>query len=216
MIVTEFSTRMAAVLFDMDGTLVDSDAAVARAWTRWSRARGVDLAEVARVTPGRPASSPSPSWRPGWIRPSGSPTPEDLLAHGRNDLDDITATPGAIELIAALGRWRVPHAVVTSADPGLARARLIAAAIPIPDVLVTSADVIRGKPDPVGYLLAATRLGVPAAACLVVEDTLAGVRAGLAAGALVAAVRDVPRAHLTVADLGELHRLLARTRARDG
>lgn len=141
---------------------------------------------------------------------------EDLLAHGRNDLDDITATPGAIELIAALGRWRVPHAVVTSADPGLARARLIAAAIPIPDVLVTSSDVIRGKPDPVGYLLAANRLGVPAAACLVVEDTLAGVRAGLAAGALVAAVRDVPRAHLTVADLGELHRLLARTRARDG
>jgi sugar-phosphatase len=205
---TALLAGVAAVLFDMDGTIVDSDAAVARAWTRWSRERGVDFAEIARVTPGRPATESVALLAP-WLDPAEQlADAEALLSWERADVDDVAPTAGALELIAALDAWRVPHAVVTSADDGLARIRLAAAGIAAPEVLVTSTIVERGKPDPEGYLMAAACLGVPAGACLVVEDTSAGVQAGLAAGAVVAGVRDLPDAHLVVADLHELHRLL--------
>jgi sugar-phosphatase len=200
---------VAAVLFDMDGTLVDSDAAVARAWAHWSARRGVDPARVAAVTPGRPALESITDLAP-WLDPDQRRADAaELLARERADLADIVPTPGARELVAALAAAAVPYAVVTSADDGLARARLAAAGLPVPDVLVTAGSVARGKPDPEGYLLAAGALRVPARDCLVVEDTLAGVRAGLAAGATVAAVRPVPQAHLRVRDLAELHARLA-------
>ncbi|HEU5111452.1 MAG TPA: HAD-IA family hydrolase [Micromonosporaceae bacterium] len=199
---------IAAVLFDMDGTLVDSDAAVARAWAHWSERRGVAWDEIARVTPGRPASESMAELAP-WLGPeTRRADAADLLARERADLVDIVPTPGAVDLVAALVRGRVPYAVVTSADDGLARARLAAAGLDVPEVLITADSISRGKPDPEGYLTAAGRLGVPPHACLVVEDTLAGVRAGLAAGATVAAVRDVPEAHLRVRHLSELAPLL--------
>ena len=200
-------TDISAVLFDMDGTLVDSDAAVARAWTYWSRLRGVDWADVARVTPGRPAIESIAELAP-WLDPERRRADAaDLLARERADLVDVVPTPGALDLVATLVERGMPYAVVTSADDGLARTRLAAAGLPVPDVLVTADSVRRGKPDPEGYLMAAARLGVPPAACLVVEDTPAGVRAGLTAGAVVACVRDVAGAHLRVAHLGELREI---------
>jgi len=205
------ATTIAAVLFDMDGTLVDSDAAVARTWAHWSRLRGVDFAEIARVTPGRPATESIAQLAP-WLTPEQRlADAEDLLHRERLDLDGVGPTKGALDLVAVLADWGVPYAVVTSADDALATVRLEASAVGVPDVLVTSSQVGRGKPHPEGYLAAAARLGVPPAECLVVEDTLAGVQAGLAAGAVVAGVREVPGAHLTVPHLGELRQRLTLT-----
>jgi mannitol-1-/sugar-/sorbitol-6-phosphatase len=197
-----------AVLLDMDGTLVDSNAAVARAWAYWSGLRSVDRAEIARVTPGRPATESIAELAP-WLSPAErAADAEELLRRERADVVDIVPIRGALDLVAALRAWAVPYAVVTSADRALATIRLTAAGIELPPVLVTSDDTSRGKPDPEGYLAAARRLGVAPADCLVVEDAPAGVRAGRAAGALVAGLCGVPGADLDVPDLVALLKLL--------
>jgi mannitol-1-/sugar-/sorbitol-6-phosphatase len=201
------------VLLDMDGTLVDSNAAVARAWAYWSALRSVSRAEIARVTPGRPASESIAELAP-WLSPAErAADAEELLRRERADVVDIVPTRGALDLVAALRAWAVPHAVVTSADRALARIRLTAAGIEVPPVLVTSDDIGRGKPDPEGYLVAAGRLGVAPEDCLVVEDAPVGVRAGRAAGALVAGLAGVPGADLDVPDLDALRERLSPTGA---
>lgn len=208
---TIFPTTITAVLFDMDGTLVDSDSVVHGVWAYWADLRGVDRDLVARTTPGRPAIESLADLAP-WLSPAERlADAEDLLGRERADLAGIVAMPGALDLVAALDDWSVPYAVVTSADDALARARLGAAGFAVPKVLITASTVTRGKPHPEGFLTAAADLGVPVDTCLVVEDSPAGVQAGLAAGAVVAGVRDLPEAHLTVAHLGELHRRLSQT-----
>ena len=122
------------------------------------------------------------------------------------DLHDVVAADGAHEVIEMLADLGIPWAVVTSADRRLALARLAAAGID-PGVLVTVDELSAGKPHPDGYLLAAHRLGVDPARCLVVEDAPVGVTAGLAAGATVAGLRGVS-ADLSIDDLGELADLL--------
>jgi len=92
-------------------------------------------------------------------------------------------------LEAAFGRW----ALVTSATPGIARARVKAAGLTLPQVVVTSADVTRGKPDPMGYQMAARALGVDITRCLVLEDAHAGIAAGLASGAQVMQILGTER-----------------------
>ena len=93
--------------------------------------------------------------------------------------------PGVRRFLTSLpaGAW----AVVTSCAPDLARLRLSAVGLPIPEVVVTSDDVSNGKPAPDGYRLGAQRLGVDPAACVVFEDAPPGIAAGLAAGARVVA-----------------------------
>ena len=195
-------SRVQAVLLDMDGTLVDSDAAVDRAWRTWAVEYGVDLGDGPPIAHGMPALGNVLRLRPDL-------TPEQAAAAaGRQleleyvDVADVTATRGAHELLGELDRLGLPWAVVTSADPPLARVRLAAAGIR-PALLVTSDDVRAGKPDPEGYRLAAGRLGVDPRRCLVVEDAEAGVRAGRAAGATVAALKSVP-ADIQIAGLYEL------------
>jgi len=123
-----------------------------------------------------------------------------------DDVTDVTAAPGARELLGELDRLGLPWAVVTSADPPLARTRLAAAGIR-PALLVTIDDVRAGKPDPEGYLLAARKLGADPRRCLVVEDAEAGVAAGRAAGAVVAGLRGVD-ADIQITDLHQLTELL--------
>lgn len=125
------------------------------------------------------------------------------LALQYDDLRDVVPSAGALDLLATL---RLPWAVVTSADAPLAAARLGAAGI-TPPLLVTVDDVSAGKPDPEGYLLAATRLGVDPARCLVVEDCEPGLAAGRAAGASTAALKGLP-GDVRLADLSALRRLL--------
>ncbi len=197
---------VAAVLLDMDGTLVDSDAAVARAWTTWAHEYGVDPRDADAIAHGRPAEGTVRLLRPDLDEPAVAVAAGRQLELQYTDLADVTAARGAGELLAVLARRGLRWAVVTSADRRLAAARLGAAGID-PPMLVTVEDVTRGKPDPEPFLLGASRLGVAARDCLAVEDSPAGLEAGRAAGMATAALRGLD-GDLRPAHLGELARVL--------
>jgi len=197
--------ELEAVLFDIDGTLVDSTPAVERTWRTWASRRGVDAAEILSVCHGRRTEDTVSLFVPADQQPGAVAELEELeLA----DLDDVLALPGTRDLLSRLpaDRW----AAVTSGSQRLMRARLAAAGLPVPGVLVAAEDVSAGKPDPDGYLKAAAGLGVEARRCLVVEDAPAGIGAGRAAGAWTLAVAtshqeaDLGSADAVIADLTSL------------
>lgn len=169
----------AALLFDMDGTLLSSVASAERCWTRWAIEVGVDPAYVLSIMHGVRAVDT--------IRRLGIPDPEGEAARltemEMEDVAGIVPLGGAVAFTAALPpeRW----AIVTSAPRLLAERRLAAAGLPPPAVFVTAEDITQGKPAPDGYLMAARLLGVDPAKCLVLEDAPAGIAAGQAAGATV-------------------------------
>jgi len=166
------------VLFDCDGVLVDSDASVVRAWSRWARDHDLSPDVVVPLVHGRRTEETVRELIAAEHR-------EAALDHiNRLELTDaaaVQALAGAAQLLGAIpqGRW----AVVTSGTSPLARARLAACGLPEPSVLVTADDVSRGKPDPEGYELAAALLGLATSVVVVVEDTARGVEAGRRAGA---------------------------------
>jgi len=174
--------RCSAVLFDMDGVLVDSTHAVARVWHKWALERGLDPDKVVRAAHGRPSVMTVREFLP-----DADAHAEDLEVERREieDLDGVVAMPGAVELVKSLPpkRWTV----VTSATRPLAEVRLRASGIPVLNGLITANDILHGKPNPEPYLKAAERLGFTASECVVVEDAVAGIRAGKAAGARVIA-----------------------------
>ncbi len=175
--------RCQAVLFDMDGVLVDSTNAVARVWRKWALARGFDPEKVVRAAHGRPSIDTVRDFLP-----NADSHAENLEVERQEveDLEGVVAMPGAQALVHSLpaGRWTV----VTSATRPLAEVRLRAAGIPIRGSLVTADDIQHGKPHPEPYQKAAAWLGYPPSECVVVEDAPAGIRAGKAAGARVIAV----------------------------
>ncbi len=171
-----------AVLFDMDGTLVDSTRAVERSWATWSSEYGLTGSALA-AGHGQPASQLVRSLLVADRVQEGLARIAELeLA----DVQDITILPGAAELLAALPADRL--AIVTSATRELATARIRAAGLIEPAVVVTFDDVSRGKPDPEPFLTGAARLGIDPTRCLVVEDAPAGVAAARAAGCATLAV----------------------------
>ncbi len=192
-----------AVLFDCDGVLVDSDASVVAAWSRWAVDLGLEPGHVTGMVHGRRSVDTVTLLVPGDGR-------DDALARiDRYEVEyarAVTPIAGARDLLAMMpvGSW----AAVTSGTRALAGARLAAAGLPAPDVLVTADDVARGKPDPEGYLAAAARLGVAPHDAIVLEDAPAGIAAARAAG--VAAVVGVggrgldQEADVVVADLRSL------------
>ena len=194
--------RIDAVLLDMDGTLVASDAAVERAWTTWAAEHGVDPAAVLAMAHGSPADVTVQRILPALTAEASATAAARQLDLQYDDLVDVTALPGVAELVRTLAELRLPWAVVTSADVRLAKARLGAAGIE-PPLLVTVEDVAAGKPDPEGFVLAAERLGVPVGNCLVVEDSAPGLAAGRAAGAMTAALKGLD-GDLRLAGLAEL------------
>jgi mannitol-1-/sugar-/sorbitol-6-phosphatase len=165
------------VLFDCDGVLVDSDACVIAAWSRWADEQGLAARDVLAVVHGRRSADTVASF-------VAAPERAEALARiDRYEVEaasEVRAVVGASALLAACppDAW----AVVTSGRRELALARLAAAGLPVPRVLVTADDVRRGKPHPEGYLAAAARLGAPAAEAIVVEDTAEGIGAARAAG----------------------------------
>jgi HAD superfamily hydrolase (TIGR01509 family) len=191
-----------ALLLDMDGTLVDSDAAVERAWRIWAEQNGIGMADLLPRLHGSPAGSTIRALLPHLDDDAVDRATQFQLGLQYDDLAEIRALPGAHELLATLDKLHLPWAIVTSADRRLAKARLAAAGID-PPVLVTIEDSARHKPFPDPYLVAARRLGVDAARCLVVEDSQPGIDAGHAAGAPVAALRGLD-AELSIATLTEL------------
>ncbi|MFN8580240.1 MAG: HAD-IA family hydrolase [Gemmatimonadaceae bacterium] len=172
-----------SILFDMDGVLVDSRAIVERAWRRWAVQHGLDVTAILAVAHGRRTRDTVAE-----VAPHLDAAREGhwLDATERQETIGLVAVPGAGELLATLPRDR--WAVVTSADQALARERLGACGLPLPDLLISTDMVPRGKPDPDGYLLAAERLGFDAASCLVFEDSAPGIAAGRAAGMRVVGV----------------------------
>lgn len=193
-----------AFLFDMDGTLITSTAAAERVWGRWAERHGLDVASFIPTIHGVRAADT--------IRKQNLPG-IDLEAEvawvERGEIEDVNGVvpiAGAVDFVKRLppGRW----AVVTSATVPLAEARLKAAGVTPPALMITAEQVERGKPDPAGYRLAAERLGVDIADCLVFEDAEAGIRAGEAAGAGVVAVtaawtHPLQTDHPKLADYGD-------------
>jgi sugar-phosphatase len=181
-----------ALLLDMDGTLVNSDAAVERVWRRWADRHGLDGDEVLKVVHGRQGYASMALLLPG--RPMEQNLAENarMLAEETADTEGVVEVPGAAAFLAALNG--VPHALVTSADVPLSTARMKAAGLALPAVRITAESVGASKPDPEGFLKGAAELGVAPEDCVVFEDSGAGVAAGRAAGMRVVGVG--PRAGL--------------------
>jgi sugar-phosphatase len=169
-----------AVLVDLDGTLVNSDGAVRRAWTAFAHRHGLDVEKVLHAAQGRPARETARE-----LAPDAPDEPRLLEEAETSDTVGVVALPGAAALLAA----HLTLALVTSCTRRLATARLAAAGLPQPVTSVTSDDVARGKPDPESYLTAARTLNVDPTACVVLEDAPAGIAAGKAAGMTVIALR---------------------------
>lgn len=170
----------AAYLIDLDGVLVDSETAATRTWKWWAAMRGLDPTVFVQAH-GRPSRETIAEYAPQLDADAEAEVVEEREVA---DTEGVVALPGA----AAMMREARPIAIVTSGGKRLAEARLRAAELPRPEVLVTADSVTRGKPDPEPYLLAARRLGVAPSQCTVFEDAPAGVAAGRAAGMRVVAL----------------------------
>jgi mannitol-1-/sugar-/sorbitol-6-phosphatase len=195
----------AAILFDLDGVLIDSTESVVRHWREWAERHNLDLAAIMQVAHGRRTLETMRLVAPQL------PVEEEALRFAAGEAADtqgVIAIEGALPLLQALppGAW----AIVTSGTRNVAAARLGSQGLPVPRIMVTAEDVVNGKPDPEPYLLAATRLGLPAEQCIVVEDSPAGIAAARAAGMRSVAVastheRDELEAATAIAGrLGEL------------
>ena len=170
------------ILFDMDGILISSLEAVERSWTKWAELRGFDPALARRIAHGRRAIDTLATLCPECDNEAELKLIEDIEVE---DNEGLTVLPGVCDLLAALppDRWTV----VTSATERLARVRLAAGGIPVPERLVTADQVTSGKPHPEPFLAGAALLGIASKDCVVFEDSAAGAIAGRAAGCTVVA-----------------------------
>jgi sugar-phosphatase len=165
-----------AVIFDMDGTLIDSVPAVERSWGIWAAEHGLDVDTIRRFR-GVPAAGIVEVLIPRDRQRAAIDRINELEVA---DVEGILVLPGAAEALAAVKGAK--SAIATSCTAELAKARITSTALQVPAVLVTADDVGRGKPDPEPFLTAAERLGVDPKRCLVVEDAPAGIAAARAAG----------------------------------
>jgi mannitol-1-/sugar-/sorbitol-6-phosphatase len=205
MLLTQVEFRASCLLFDMDGTLLNSHAPVIRAYTDWALRRGLDPEMVLRECQGRRVLDTVRA-----LAPPGTNIEADTAALKQVELDDvegIVEIPGARDLLLSIpdDRW----AVVTSAERPLALRRLQAAGLPIPKVLFSSDEIVRGKPAPDGFITAAKALGAAPGRAIVFEDSAAGIASGLAAGSVVIAITStLPAAQIDVlGPRGYLHDL---------
>ncbi len=180
----------AAFLFDMDGTLLNSIASANRCWQTWAERHGLDFAQIKPTMHGVRAVETIHRWAPHL---DVAHEYAALTQAEMDDVGDIDAIDGAEAFLRALppGRW----ALVTSAPRLLALRRLEAAGLPEPALLITADDVAHGKPAPDCFLMAARKLGVAPADCLVWEDAPAGIAAAEAAGmavVVIGATHEVP------------------------
>ncbi|MFE5734400.1 HAD-IA family hydrolase [Streptomyces sp. NPDC056528] len=175
-----------ALLLDMDGTLVNSDAVVERCWLRWAERQGLDGDAVLQVVHGRQGYATMAVLLPDRPMEENYADNRVMLAEETADLDGVVPVEGAPAFMAAI--TDLPHALVTSADEALARARMGAAELRMPETRVTAECVGASKPDPEGFLKGAAALGFAPEDCVVFEDSEAGIRAGRAAGMRVVGV----------------------------
>lgn len=172
-----------AVLFDLDGTLIDSAVRIQRLWQEWGARHGIAPQFLMEVMHGRRAGETISIVAP---QLSVQDEVDALEIIETSDMDGVRLYPSAADLLKKLSpkQW----AIVTSGTLRVASARMKHVGLPTPDIFITGDDVKTGKPAPDGYLLAAKRLNLRPADCIVVEDAPAGVQAGKAAGMKVIAV----------------------------
>jgi sugar-phosphatase len=166
-----------ALLFDLDGVLVDSGECVRRVCESWAIARGLDPELVLRTGHGRRVQDTIRAVAPHLDLDKEV---EILVGMEAHTTDGLYPVPGAAALVASIppGNW----AIVTSGARPVATLRLRHVGLPIPRALVTADDVEHGKPHPEGYLAAARALGFAPETCVVVEDAPPGIGAARAAG----------------------------------
>ena len=173
-----------AILFDMDGVIVDSTICVEESWRRFANRHSIDEAYLLSVCHGRPAHLTIAQVAPHLDEVELG---RQICAEQARDDDNVVLVPGAKELLRSLpqSRW----AVNTSATEYLAHKRFADLSLPKPSVFITADDVSAGKPSPEGYLKAAQGLGYGASDCIVFEDSPVGLAAAEAARMRAVAVK---------------------------
>ncbi len=195
----------AAILFDLDGVLVDSTRAVDREWRDWARRKGVDGDAVMAIAHGVRTLEVIQRVAPHLDAGAEAALIEN---HEAGDQTGVTVMPGAVDLLRSIpeGRW----GVVTSGSRLLATNRLRYCGLPVPKVLVTADDVAHGKPHPEPYLKGAELLGFAPADCLVIEDAPAGIESARAGGMKVVGITStytadaLTRADAVISGLGQI------------
>ena len=169
--------RCSAILFDLDGVLIDSTRSVDRTWRAWAREHGIDEEKVIAIAHGVRSLEVIRTVAP---HIDAEAEVRRLEKREANNQVDVAVMPGAAKLIAAIpnGLW----GVVTSGTRPLASARMHLGGLPVPKIMVTAEDVVNGKPHPEPYLKGAKLLGVKPEQCLVIEDAPAGIRSARAGG----------------------------------
>lgn len=197
-------------LFDLDGTLVDSNAAVDRSWQSWCERNNIDFLLAAKVYHGRPAGD---TIKELLQDVSAEKIQQEILwlqNQESTDVEGVEALPGAIAFLQKANEMSIPWAIVTSGTLPVASARIKAAGIPAPLVLITPERVKNGKPDPEPFILGASELGLMASDCVVFEDAPSGLNAGNASGAKTVAVlsqfeqNELPRADGYIRSMAEI------------
>ena len=194
--------RCKGILFDMDGVLISSLGSVERSWTKWANMRGVDPVYACQVAHGCRSIDTIAKLRPDLDAETENRIIEDIEIE---DTGGVTALPGVLKLLAALPKssWTV----VTSATDPLARVRLAAGEVPIPERIVTAETVSQGKPHPDPYLAGAALLSLAPEECVVFEDAASGTKSARAAGCTVIAttfshsIESLADAHYLIPDL---------------
>lgn len=194
--------RCKGILFDMDGILISSLGSVERSWTKWANLRGIDPEYAISIVHGRRAIDSVARLRPDLDSEAELKIIEDFEVE---DNDGLLVLPGVLQLLATLpkDRWTV----VTSATERLARSRMAAGGVPVPERLVTAERVTHGKPHPEPFLAGAALLGFAPEDCVVFEDSASGAQAGREAGCTVVAttfshpIETLDAAHYLVTDL---------------
>ncbi|WP_085648310.1 MULTISPECIES: HAD family hydrolase [unclassified Pseudomonas] len=202
---TIFNRAFGAFLFDMDGTVLNSIAAAERIWSAWAVRHGVNVETFLPTIHGvRAIDTITRLNLPGVDAEAQAAF---ITTAEIEDVEGIVEIPGAAAFLKSLpaDRW----AMVTSAPRNLALRRMAAAGIPEPAVMITAEDVSAGKPDPAGYRLAAKRLGLEPADCLIFEDAAVGIQAAEAAGAplmIITTTHQHPleTAHATIASYRDI------------
>jgi mannitol-1-/sugar-/sorbitol-6-phosphatase len=167
--------QCAAILFDLDGVLVDSTPSVVRVWTEWAERNHIAPSKVLEIVHGRRTKEVIQI-----LTPDADINAEAYKVEDGISRQGVQPISGAARLLASLpdDRW----CVVTSGIGKLARDRLRVAGLPIPRVLVSADDVANGKPHPEPFLKGARMLGANSEDCLVIEDALNGIQAAHAGG----------------------------------
>ncbi|MFF3242240.1 HAD-IA family hydrolase [Streptomyces sp. NPDC002870] len=175
-----------ALLLDMDGTIVNSDAVVERCWRAWATEHDLDPDEALKVVHGRQGYATMAALLPDRPMEQNYADNRVMLAQETADTEGVVPVAGAPAFLAEIAA--LPHALVTSADEALAQARMTAAGLPMPRTRVTAERVGASKPDPEGFLKGAAELGFAPADCVAFEDSEAGIEAARSAGMRVVGV----------------------------